>query len=334
MHYNPVTMAQVSIIIVNWDGKHLLERCLPAVVNQSFDNYEVVLLDNGSTDGSTEWVEAHFPSVKLIRSEQNLGFARGNNEAIQATRSEYVATLNNDAEPTHDWLAELVQAIESSPTVGMCASKMVRADDPTIIDACGIEMDRAGIGWNRYNGELERLDETSPYEVFGPCAGAALYRREMLSQVGLFDEDYFACYEDVDLAWRAQRAGWRCLYVPAARVVHRHSSTLREGSSFKGYLLGRNKIWTSIKNYPWPNWLLNLPIILGYDVAAWGYALLRGDTGPLRGRMAACKALRRYLKKRRMTQSAGKKVWLCRPKNPLQMLRKQKRLQQLSMPGD
>ena len=311
------------MVIVNWNGKHLLERCLPSVLGQTFDDYEVVVLDNGSTDGSVEWVEARCPTVRRILNDRNLGFAQGNNRAIQATRSEYVATLNNDAEPAPDWLAELVRAIESSRTVGMCASKMVRVDDAEIMDSCGIKIDHAGIGWNRYGGERERPEEVKAYEVLGPCAGAALYRRAMLDQVGLFDEDYFACYEDIDLAWRAQRAGWRCLYVPSARVVHRHSSTLKEGSSLKGYLLGRNKVWTLIKNYPWPDWLICFPLILGYDIAAWVYALLCGDPSPLRGRLAALKSLARPLKKRRDIQAFGEPVPLCLPSNPLHMWRTQ-----------
>jgi GT2 family glycosyltransferase len=150
----------------------------------------------------------------------------------------------------------------------------------------------------------------------------------MLRQVGLFDEDYFACYEDVDLAWRAQRAGWRCLYVPQARVTHRHSSTLREGSSFKGYLLGRNKLWTLIKNYPWPDWLINLPLIVGYDLAAWGVAFLRGDLGPLRGRLAACKSFRRFLDKRRAILSSGERARLGPVQNPLRAWRAQRALRQ------
>lgn len=317
-------MARVSVVIVNWNGRHLLERCLPVVLNQAFDDYEVVLLDNGSTDGSTEWVAEHFPLVRLIRSDRNLGFAAGNNAAIRATHSAYVATLNNDAEPAADWLSELVRAMEASPAAGMCACKMVRADDPHIMDSCGIDIDLAGVGWNRYSGDPERTDEVMPYEVSGACAGAALYRRAMLDQVGLFDEAYFIYYEDVDLAWRAQRAGWRCLYVPSARVVHRHSSTVKEGSSLKGYLLGRNKVWTLVKNYAWPDWLIYLPLILGYDTAAWAYALVRGDPNPLRGRLAALRSLGHALHQRRAAQLGGKRVRLARPANPVRMLRKQR----------
>jgi GT2 family glycosyltransferase len=322
-------MLRVSIVVLNWNGRHLLERCLPSVLHQDSPEYEVVLFDNGSTDGSVDWVRHHFPTVRPMCSDRNLGFARGNNQAIRATEAPYIALLNNDAEPAPDWLSELMRAAESSPGVGMCASKMVRASDPSIMDACGIEVDRAGIGWNRYSGERDRPEETVPYEVFGPCAGAALYRRAMLDQVGLFDEDYFIYYEDIDLAWRAQRAGWRCLYVPSARVTHRHSGTVGEGSPLKKYLLGRNKVWTLIKNYPWPDWLIYLPAIVGYDTGAWGYALLHGDVHPLRGRLAALKQLRAALGKRRAAaaQHAGHRAKLCPIKNPIRMLRAHRSLQ-------
>ena len=303
-------MLQVSILIVNWNGAHLLARCLPGVLAQTWADAEVVVWDNGSTDGSADWVEAHYPPARVLRGDRNLGFAGGNNAAIRATDSPFVAMLNNDAEPDPTWLSALMGAMASAPDVGMCASKMVRADDPSTMDACGIEVDRAGIAWNRYSGESDHQDETAPYEVFGPCAGAALYRRAMLEQVGAFDEDYFAYYEDVDLAWRARRAGWRCLYVPGARVMHRHSSTGQEGSPFKGYHLGRNKVWTLIKNYPWPDWLRALPTIIAYDTAAWGYALAHGDPHPLRGRVAALRQWPRFAPKRRAIQAGGERVEL------------------------
>lgn len=318
------------MIVVNWNGRHLLECCLPSVLNQNRDDYEVILVDNGSTDGSAAWVRACFPSVRLIVNEQNCGFAGGNNIAIWASQGQYIATLNNDADPARDWLSELVDAMGPHPQVGMCASKMVCADDAGLIDSAGIDVDRAGIGWNRYGGQPELQTETSPYEVFGPCAGAALYRREMLNQVGLFDEDYFAYYEDIDLAWRAQRSGWLCVYVPSARVLHRHSSTLKEGSSLKSYFLGRNKVWTLLKNYPWPECAVYLPAILGYDAAAWAYALLRGSASPLRGRLAALGCLRDVLGKRITIQSTGSSVRLCSLKHPLRMLAKQRQLSERS----
>ena len=320
-------MPHVALIIVSWNGRRLLERCLPLALAQDYGDYEVVVVDNGSTDGTAGWVASAYPSVRLIRCEHNLGFAEGNNVAIRATESAHVATLNNDAEPSAGWLPTLVRVVESSPDVGSCASRMLRADAPGVVDACGLEVDRAGIAWNRRSGEPDRADEVTPYEVFGPCAGAALYRREMLDRVGLFDSDYFAYYEDADLAWRARRAGWRCMYVPAARVLHRHSSTGREGSPFKGYHLGRNKTWTLLKNYPWPDWLYALPLIAAYDVAAWGYGLLHGDVHPLRGRLAAWASLGACLRKRRAIQVRGSRVPLAPLGNPLARLRAQRRSQ-------
>jgi GT2 family glycosyltransferase len=157
---------------------------------------------------------------------------------------------------------------------------------------------------------MEGGQESEPVEVFGPCAGAALYRREMLNQVGVFDEDFFAYLEDADLAWRARRQGWRCLYVPAAHVLHRHSATGQEGSPFKSYHLGRNKVWMVVKNYPFRALWYVVPLVILYDLAATFYALafLR-DVHALRGRLAGLTHARKMWNKRRMAQESARDVW-------------------------
>jgi GT2 family glycosyltransferase len=298
------TAKKVSVIILNWNGRHYLDDCLTSVLAQTYPNLEVILVDNGSSDGSADWVAERFPTVWLIRNEVNLGFAAGNNQAIRASKGAYIATLNNDTYVEPDWLASLVQTMETDPQVGMCASKMLFADSPEIINSTGICLDPVGIAWDRQGGEPDDNRETAPLEVFGPCAGAALYRRAMLDQIGLFDEDFFAYLEDVDVAWRAQLGGWRCLYVPAARVYHVHSGTSVEGSRFKNQLLGRNKLWSIAKNYPLRRLLLHLPLILAYDLAAVLYALVaRGDTSALAGRWAGLRGLGRMLRKRSAVQS-------------------------------
>jgi hypothetical protein len=300
-------LAQVSIIILNWNGRAFLETCLPAVLAQTHGDFEVVLVDNGSDDGSVELVQTQFPLVRLIQNAHNLGFAAGNNQAIRATTSEFVATLNNDARPEPDWLATLVAAMASAPRVGMCASKMLFADRPHVINSAGLAVDRAGIAWDRCGGQRDGPpgaghEQIKP--VFGASAGAALYRRAMLDQVGLFDETFFAYLEDVDLAWRAQMAGWEALYVPQARVYHHHSATAGAGSAFKRRLLGRNKAWLILKNYPTPALLRYLPAILVYDWIAVAYTLLvQRDLSALQGRLEGLRRWPHVLRQRRRVQT-------------------------------
>jgi GT2 family glycosyltransferase len=277
---------RVSVIILNWNGRHFLERCLESLEAQTFQDFEIVLVDNGSEDGSVPFLKEHFPQVRILLNRENTGFAAANNQAIRATDSEFIATLNNDTEVEPNWLEELVRAIETDERVGACASKMLFADQPGMINSTGIALDRAGIAWDRCGGEQDDPNEKEVTEVFGACAGAALYRRAMLEEIGLFDEAFFAYLEDVDLAWRAQWADWKTLYVPTARVLHFHSGTGGEGSYFKNWHLGRNKVWVIAKNYPWPQMLWYLPIILIYDLASIPYTLIwRGDWGPVLGRL-------------------------------------------------
>lgn len=282
-------------------------------------------------------VSAKYPEIVLVRNVRNLGFAAACNIGIRSSESPLVATLNNDTLPDPRWLEELVKGMESDPTVGMCASKMLFYHLPAMINSTGISLDRAGIAWDRGGGEPDDPSETAPVEVFGPCAGAALYRRAMLDEIGLFDEDFFAYLEDVDLAWRARLAGWRCLYVPTARVYHVHSATGVEGSPFKSFLLGRNKIVTIVKNYPMPALLLYLPAILLYDLASLPYALMvRGDSSPLKGRISALGQFPKTLKKRRQIHrlkrvSASQTLRLMSPlENPLKIPRRYRHLRQVA----
>jgi len=298
---------------------------------QTLSPLEIIVVDNGSKDDSVEWIQSTFPNVHLIANDRNLGFAAANNQALYVARGEYIATLNNDAWATPTWLAELVRAAQSDPSVGMCASKMLFADRPYMINSTGINLDWAGIAWDRQGGELDDKQESEPVEVFGPCAGAALYRREMLEELGGFDEDFFAYLEDVDLAWRARLVGWRCLYVPNAVVYHHHSATAKEGSSFKNYLLGRNKIWLLAKNYPMPYLLKYLPIIVLYDLGTLPYSLVvRGDWSAIKGRWAALRYIRKVWQKRRAIQANARDfswVNLMQPvESPWRVLRRYRHL--------
>ena len=322
---------KASIIVVNWNGKRFLEECLSALLAQTYSPYEIILVDNGSRDGSVDFVAERFPEVRIIENGENLGFAAGNNVAIRVAQGDYIVTLNNDTRAEPDWLEELVKAVETDPQIGMCASKMLFYYHTGVLNSTGISLDVAGIAWDRRGGERDDGLEREPLEIFGPCAGAALYRREMLDEVGLFDEDFFAYHEDVDLAWRARSRGWRCMYSPRAVVYHVHSGTGLEGSAFKNRLLGRNKIWTMVKNYPSPRIFLFLPLIAFYDLASAFYSLFkRQDASPLRGRLASLGLLPEMLRKRREIQrkrTSSALPWFSPLVDPITMLKRHERFQ-------
>jgi hypothetical protein len=309
----PPLQVTVSVIIVSWNGRCWLEKCLPALQTQTYRDFEIVVVDNGSLDGTSHWLASSWPEILVLEQPVNLGFAEANNIAIRSTSSQLIVTLNNDTLPDADWLQQLVGA-SSFPGIGMVASHIVRWSQPEMIDSAGIEVDRSGIAWNRGWGQPVATAPGSG-EVFGPSAAAALYRREMLNEIGLFDESFFSFYEDVDLAWRAQRAGWRCRYVSTARVLHWHSATAGKSPGLKSYLLGRNKIWTVLKNYAWPELLWALPLIAFYDCLAVGYQLFRWrNAAGLKGRLNALLKAPQVLSRRppgrtRVTLAPPKRPW-------------------------
>ena len=288
---------RISVVIVNYNGRHYLQRCLASLAAQTYPAFEVIVVDNASVDGSTEWLAVHFPSTRVICSPRNLGFAAGNNLGIRAARGEFIATLNNDTELEPDYLARLLAPM-ADPAIGACAALMLEFNRRDRIDSAGIRLDRAGFAWNRYAGRpVDGLG--TERQVWGACAGAALYRMQLLDEIGLFDEDYFAFYEDVDLAWRAQRAGWACALAADARVYHIHGGSFRHGSAQKLYLLARNRWWTLLKNEPLPALALNLPLIAGLDLLALLRAVLvQRSLAPLCGRVDAWRGLRRMWRKR------------------------------------
>jgi len=277
---------ETSVIITNWNGKQWLPTCLAALTQQTYRDFEIIFVDDGSTDGSAAWVVEHYPQVRLIEQKPHVGFAAANNIGIKAARGKYIVTLNNDTQPDENFLQALVTGI-IAPDVGMVAAQMRLWDAPQLLDSAGITVDWAGFGWNRGFGQPVAAWET-PQEVFGPCAGAALYRREMLDEIGLFDEDFYAYYEDVDLAWRARRAGWRCRYTPEAWVLHKHSATGRKFNRKKIFLLNRNRLWTIIKNYAAVDFLWVLPLIVFGDFLSLVKQLWQTKSPvPLRARWSA-----------------------------------------------
>jgi GT2 family glycosyltransferase len=300
----PVERHVASIIIPNYNGSHHLGPLFDCLANQTLRDFEVVFVDNGSGDGSLlhaeQLAERHGIPLRAVRNEMNRGFSPACNQGIMAAAGRWLVLLNNDTRPESKWLEMLVNTAGSSPDVGMVASKMLRAAHPEQIDSAGIAVDWMGIVWDWRGGEPDHINEREAVEVFGPCGGAALYSREMIDEIGAFDEDFFAYMEDVDLAWRARLAGWRCLLQPQARVLHDHSATLGHTSPRKRFLLGRNKVWLLVKNYPAPWFYRNLPLLLAYDgMAATFGGVMQRDLVAWQGRMAGLRQLPRFWRKRR-----------------------------------
>ncbi len=293
-----------SIIVPNFNGSHHLKTLVAHLAEQTLRDFEIVFVDNGSSDGSVANIEQlaqrHAMPLRVIRNESNRGFAPACNQGIATATGHWLVLLNNDTRPEPQWLEMLVTTATSAPNVGMVASKMLRAAHPEQIDSAGIAVDWMGIVWDWRGGQLDQVNEEQPVAVFGPSGGAALYARAMLEEIGGFDEDFFAYMEDVDLAWRARLAGWRCFLQPQARVLHDHSATLGHTSPRKRFLLGRNKVWLLVKNYPDPWFTRNLPFLLAYDGMAASYgAATQHDLVAWQGRMAGLREVRRFWRKRR-----------------------------------
>jgi GT2 family glycosyltransferase len=241
----------VTVVIPNWNGRELLASIsLPALVAQTFVDFSVVVVDNGSTDGSASYVKSHWPGVGVEELSTNVGFAAAVNIGITAATSEFVALLNNDVELDRRWLEEMVSAAQELPEAGSLACRIMDFDDRTLITTVGDCLSAGGTifwrGWGeRDTGQYDRLEP-----VFSACAAAALYRRDAFETIGLFDEEFFAYLEDVDWGFRAQLAGLQCWYVPSAVAFHVGGATSSKMSGMRRALLARNAYWLVLKNLP------------------------------------------------------------------------------------
>ena len=255
-----MTAPRVSIIIVNWNGCHHLAECLDSLAVQSYRDFEVVLVDNGSHDGSVAFVQAGYAAVKVVPLVENTGFAQGNNLGFAVAQGEYLVTLNNDTRTEPGWLAALVAAADADPRIGMVASRIGSYADPDRLDSIGVALCRDGMSRAAYSQQrFSTLNLSGVIDILLPSACAALYRRTMLDEIGGFDEDFFAYCEDTDLGLRGRLAGWRAVAALDAVVLHKYSQTGGAISPFKLRLVERNHYWVAIKNFSWPLLLL-LPL--------------------------------------------------------------------------
>jgi GT2 family glycosyltransferase len=260
----------VSIVIVNHNGKHFLKECLGSLENVSYpkDRFEVILVDNASTDGSAEYVATSFPRVRMLPLDRNYGFCKPNNEGVKISRGEYVALLNNDTMVGREWLSELVKAAMTDDRVACCAGKILYYDRRDTINAAGGKLNIIGGGSYRGYGDKDgaKYAEAGP-TGFG-CAAGLLVRKTFFESIGGFDEDYFASCEENDLGWKSWLYGYRVLYVPTAVMYHKESGTFGSRSTFeptKVYLITRNRLYNVIKNLEAMNMMRSLFISLAFN---------------------------------------------------------------------
>jgi GT2 family glycosyltransferase len=307
--------AEVLVVIVNYNGGDLLARAVGAMKRQTFSGYRLIVVDNASSDGSIAALRTRHPETEVLSAGANLGFAAANNVAVRTVPgSRWIALLNPDAFPEPAWLQQLVEAARDNPDVAAFASRTVDARDTALLDGAGDAYHVSGRYWRRgYHCPAKHRYEQRE-EIFAACAAAALYSRVAWEQVGGLDEDFFCYGEDVDLGFRLQLAGYRCLYLPAAVAHHYGSAVTGERSDFSTYHGQRNLVWVYVKNMPSPLFWLMLPYHLILNLAAILGCVLRGQGRvALRAKFDALYGLPRVLRKRagiqRSRKVGARRVW-------------------------
>lgn len=323
-------MANVAVVIVNWNSWALLSRCLEALASQTCKDFSITVVDNASRENMPPNLLALCPGTRVIRMGENLGFAASNNLAIQkyTGSSEWVALLNPDAFPSPEWLQALLKAAKSNPEFDVFGSRMVNAGAPSLLDGIGDVYHLTGRVWREGKDSPVTMTSENQCEIFSPCAAAALYRRSAFREAGDFDEDFFCYIEDVDLGFRLRLAGYRCLYVPSALAYHVGSGTTGgQHSDFAVYLGHRNLVWTFVKNMPGMLFWLLLPLHVALNLVSILWFALRGQGMViLRAKRDALLGLPKMWRKRQLIQKARlasvRDIWRVLDKRLLPIRRK------------
>lgn len=294
----------LSIIVPTFNGMTWLPTLMEALTKQSFGDFEVIVVDDGSSDHTVAWLEENYPAARLIVNRQNQGFVMSCNTGADVARGKIIVFLNNDTEPDEQWAQELALAICSNPKAGIFASKLLHFEQRTRIHSAGDMIGLNGIPRNRGWWQEDKGQFDQETSVFGGCGGAVAYRRELWSALGGFDETFWMYVEDVDFAFRAQLLGWEALFVPNARVYHHVSAT--GGGKLASYYVGRNTLWLIVKNMPrtllWRNFF---PILFSQlEIALDALRHWRGEAARARlsGQIAGVLGLPSILRKRATIQ--------------------------------
>ncbi len=325
-------MMRISVVIVGWNGLRHLPACFDALMPQLPADSEVILVDNGSSDGTSDWVCATWPAVRLIRLPENLGFAGGVNAGLRVARGARLMLLNDDAFVEPGCISALLEALEQAPQIGAAAVVLTFAHQPGIVASAGVCLRRDGVAMDLWAGRsvVELPDE--PVPIAGPSGGAVIYQRALLEDIGLMEPGFFSYLEDVDLVWRALLRGWHSVVVPHARARHVYSATSGQGSPFKQHLLGRNRLRVIVRCMPGSLLLRCLPAIIAYDLLAALYAVATRQPAMLAGRLEALRELPVLVRERRQIQAYRSAPvdqiarWLEPAVLPWHALRDQKRL--------
>jgi len=249
----------ISVIIPNWNGKHFLAECIDSLKEQTFRDFETILVDNGSTDGSVEFAEKRYGDfIRIIQNKKNLGFTGGNNVGIKAAKGRYIVLLNNDTWAAPTWLEELVKTTYLDRPIGMWASKVYSYYKRNQIEAVGELIYWDGLSRSRGQYEQEQGQYEEMGEIFFPPGCGGMYRKVVFEEIGLFDEDFFAYGDDAEIGIRARLAGWKCVYVPKAVLYHKNSGSTGQYSPFKAFYVERNRFWITLKYFPSPLLFLSI----------------------------------------------------------------------------
>ncbi len=296
-------MPRVTAVVLSYNGRELLEQMLPTLLAQRYSDFDTLVVDDGSADGTIEWLRERWPQFRAISNPRNLGVAASLNRGVQAARGEYVALLNNDLELDPGWMGTLVATLDVYPEAAAATGKLLDFYSRELIEAAGDLMRWSGMSDHRGQGKRDGTAYEEPSAIFSPCAGAALYRRSAFAEVGLFDEDFFAYLEDIDWGFRAQLAGFTARYEPAAVAYHmRGATTGRQAGRFTA-LQRRNNVLVVLKDYPAPALLRHLPQVLGFQLVTLAASARDGIlVAHLRGLGEVARLLPRMLHKRRVIQ--------------------------------
>lgn len=298
---------RVVLAVATWNGRHLLETLLPSMAAQTYRDFRLVVVDDASTDDTVAWLRRTWPQADVVALERNGGVTAAFNRCVDAAGdAELVALFNNDIELDAKCLGELVAALDAHPEAGSAGAKLLNFDRRDELDGAGDVFDWAGTATRRGHGQLDRGQYPEGEEVFGACAGAAMYRRSAFERVGRFDERFYAFYEDVDWNFRAQLAGLPARYVPSAVAFHMGSATLGRGlTDFTRYHLIRNGIWIVAKDFPAGALVRHLPRILYVQAAQLVLAVMARRTRVwARAVRDALRALPAVRRDRRAVQAA------------------------------